>query len=778
MKKRVLITLSLLMSFSFLNAQIISQVVETNKGSQPKLIEIYNNTGSTMTFSNANPLKVYYRANGGSESVKENITTGSLAPGAVLVLGPASSVDSGVWKTQVQANNPNVYYIDETWYFNGNDQIRLEYDGSTTDTFGRVVGNSSYSSYGGVSANNANVSRRLGHYAGDTDYWAATQSGTDNISLYWEETVDFPSGYPTTSDYAAALVGVGVPPANYLYDSDGNWNSWNSGTSAMDTSTSPSSTGSESIIVGSGSYSISATGSSFANVQVNAGATFNVDAGKELSVSGRLVNNGGTINLNSDSNEFSSLILSNSAVGNVVYNRWVNGIPSNPTSTANDSNPGWDLIGSPLLSATVAGNSFAQNGSYYAFQPYDNSDDSWTSTTTSGNINTSTAVGYSAATTSAGTVAFTGSPSLAVNTEINITETISSGGTQWNLVSNPFPNYISLNGPANTSSSSSSAFLWYNTNGDNDVLGYTDSEEAIWYWDGTDYITINSSSTAKVWAAPGQAFFVSSKAGGGTLSFRNGNIATVATVFANGGTSGDDFISGDTMDPTSAELFLSINNNNSFYHTEIYFNDNGTDQLDAGYDSRTFPSASNAIYTRLIEDDEGINMSIQTLNFDEINNKVIPLGINAEAGTEATISISHNTTNPSTYVYLEDALEGTFTNLKETDFVITPDSNLEGVGRFFIHTTASTMSNEDASTNLLNVFKLDRNNFITVEGLSTESNQTNLKLYNILGKEILSTTLLNNTNTQTISTEGLSTGIYVVKLESGNNLLTKKLIIK
>ena len=96
------------------------------------------------------------------------------------------------------------------------------------------------------------------------------------------------------------------------------------------------------------------------------------------------------------------------------------------------------------------------------------------------------------------------------------------------------------------------------------------------------------------------------------------------------------------MDPTSAELFLSIDNNNSIYHTEIYFNDNGTDQLDAGYDSRTFPSASNAIYTRLIEDDEGINMSIQTLNFDEINNKVIPLGINAEAGEEAIISISHN----------------------------------------------------------------------------------------------------------------------------------------
>ena len=232
------------------------------------------------------------------------------------------------------------------------------------------------------------------------------------------------------------------------------------------------------------------------------------------------------------------------------------------------------------------------------------------------------------------------------------------------------------------------------------------------------------------------------------------------------------------MDPTSAELFLSINKNNSNYFTEIYFNENGTDLVDGGYDTRTFPSASNAIYTRLLEGDEGTNLAIQTLNFEEVNNKVIPLGINSEAGTEATISISEHTTNPSTYVYLEDAMEGTFTNLKETDFVITPDSDLQGVGRFFIHTSSTTMSNDDVSTNLLNVFKLSNNNFITVEGLATESNQTNLKLYNLLGKEVLSTTLLNNTNTQTISTDGLSAGIYVIKLESGNNLLTKKLIIK
>ena len=42
----------------------------------------------------------------------------------------------------------------------------------------------------------------------------------------------------------------------------------------------------------------------------------------------------------------------------------------------------------------------------------------------------------------------------------------------------------------------------------------------------------------------------------------------------------------------------------------------------------------------------------------------------------------------------------------------------------------------------------------------------------------MDTTLDNNTNTQMISTNGLSTGIYILKLVSAENQLTKKLIIK
>ena len=67
---------------------------------------------------------------------------------------------------------------------------------------------------------------------------------------------------------------------------------------------------------------------------------------------------------------------------------------------------------------------------------------------------------------------------------------------------------------------------------------------------------------------------------------------------------------------------------------------------------------------------------------------------------------------------------------------------------------------------------------ILLEGLATQSTSTQVSLYNILGTKVMDTTLDNNTNTQMISTNGLSTGIYVIKLESGQSQLTKKLIIK
>ena len=478
--------------------------------------------------------------------------------------------------------------------------------------------------------------------------------------------------------------------------------------------------------------------------------------------------NSGSISLTSDSNEFSTLKLNGtytkSGSGTVSYGRSVSGVNTN-----------WDLIGPPTSNTSASGfitvnGDLADNAGDYGIGPYNNDLNTWTTwssadATSYGDLISGTGYQMASSGGDGSAMEFTGdiqAGSVTVSV-INNDAANSNAGTRFNLVANPYPSFINANSNGGTNN-----FIGVNGSAGNSVL-MSGAFNCLYAWGGSSYTTINQASSA-TYIAPGQGFMIAAE------STSSANLSFTANMQTTSGV--DDFISGDAADPDRAELFININQNELDRHTEIYFLENTTDGLDVGYDAGTISLANNMIYSRLVTNDEGINMSIQSLNFSEISDKVISLGINAEAGDEAIISITNNTTNPSTYVYLEDALEGTFTDLKETNFVITPDSDLEGVGRFFIHTSSTTMSNEDTSTNLLNVFKLDRNNFITIEGLATQSNNTDLKLYNILGSEVLSTRLGTNMNTQSISTNGLAAGIYVVKVQSGNNLITKKLIIK
>ena len=57
-----------------------------------------------------------------------------------------------------------------------------------------------------------------------------------------------------------------------------------------------------------------------------------------------------------------------------------------------------------------------------------------------------------------------------------------------------------------------------------------------------------------------------------------------------------------------------------------------------------------SVFTRLVEGDQGVDLSIQALAYSEMWDKVIPLGINALGGEEMTISISHRTTPADQYL--------------------------------------------------------------------------------------------------------------------------------
>jgi hypothetical protein len=499
------------------------------------------------------------------------------------------------------------------------------------------------------------------------------------------------------------------------------------------------------------------------NITVASGKSFTIEKTGAVTMSGNF-SNAGTFILNSDSDEFSSLIIGGSVTGNITYNRYVNSVGTNE----------WDLIGAPVSGQSI--NSFvtantstlATNGATKAIGYYNNTDNTWTNYTTStivGAGNFPLGKGFQMATNANGTgiLSFTGAP-----TATNQTWTIidndaanSGAGTRWNLVANPFPSYIY----GNANADSSHNFLTVNS----DKLN--DSYEAIYGYDadGSGYTVYNNTSAA-LRLAPGQAFMVASdNAENDTISFTTAMRTT---------TGGDDLIVGrDPID--SFELVLKLYEGDSeIDHTKFYFGDGLSLNLDPGYDAGHFNQGA-SLMSRLVEEDEGVGLVINAMGIDSANDVVIPIELNREAGNNFRISIGTFNIDTAIKVYLEDNVQETMTLLNDQDFELTAENELNGIGRFFIHLTETVLSIDDKiETNYLNVFIADVNNFITVEGLANQSNGTKLRLYTIRGKEVIFTTLNNTNNKQIISTQGLSTGIYIVKLESGNILLTKKIFIK
>ena len=702
----------------------ISEVMYNSSGTDDEWIEIYNGSGVDVDISN---WTVGMNTSGNSEYSGDTFTfpnSTTITDGEYITLALGSNGD-GVF------NNDNPFTPDfnnlsmpDFLVANTNDTDNLANDGGfivlRPDDFDTVS---------------------IVHY----DH---TQSGTNGSGYTYENKVPDFNNQVSTSDtgtWQSSFITGGSPKIKAAQI-------WNSSLGSSDNLT----------ILDKENIFVAVQDGNINDITINSGGFLSIlrNSSSSLTVANDFTNNG-TVTLYSDADEFASIIVGGTASGNIVYKRYVNTVGTDE----------WDLIGSPVDGLSIS--SFASTndsplatgggsgGNQYAIGYYDNAADDWTNytTTTIGDAgNFDIGKGYQMATDSGATMTFTGTIATSDQTQSIINNHGNGSGRRWNLVANPYPSYLN----ANTNAHATNNLLSVNSS-------VIDSNYLAVYGydaDGSGYTIYNNTSGA-TYIAPGQGFMISaSSSSAADLSF------TEAMQTTSGG---DDFISGDVMENTEVVVKL-FNGDNELDSTKIFFDEGLTLGLDPGYDAGHFDDNA-PIITRLIEDDEGYGMAINAMGLDAMENAVIPLVINQSAGQEFRINL-HTATIPDPNVYLEDVEEGTFTNLYEGDFVYTPTSDLSGVGRFFIHMTADTMSNGEVSTSMLNAYKEIDASYITVEGLATQSNETNVRLFNILGREVLSTTLNNNMGTQTISTVGLSAGIYVIELESGSDRLTKKLLIQ
>ncbi|MBC3846765.1 discoidin domain-containing protein [Winogradskyella echinorum] len=495
-----------------------------------------------------------------------------------------------------------------------------------------------------------------------------------------------------------------------------------------------------------------------------------VEPGAGLTINSGVTVSANTTTLKSTSVLYSSLIADGTIEGEVKYERFVN---------ANSG--GNDLISPPLAgqswedflnldnNATDLLNNGGINPTTYAFGPFDKTVDGYVNYTNAqtdlDNLNLVSGRGYRAATQAGTNLTFAGSvPTTSI--DVNILDT-GAAFPDWNLIGNPYPSYLDMDLflnyvlDANTDPVTTNLSILEDISGIYGYLGNGTSNK----W---GIITLANASNQLM--APGQGFFVAAN----DAYVNDYNIVFDPSMRAIG--VDDDFIAGRSTNILTY-LKLNLGTSNEDYTTEFYFNDNASKGLDRGYDGKILGNVAPnfAIYSHLVEDNNGLPIALQALNPLDLVNTVIPLGVNSNQGEQITFSISETTLPSNVEVYLEDNVTNTITLLNSGDYTITPSSNLNGTGRFYLRVTSSILSVGQNELDYIQIYTTTSPKSLVLKGQLNAD--CRVSLYDIQGRLVLNESINHLETSNTIDISMIGSGVYFVKVFNDNQSKTQKIII-
>ncbi len=480
------------------------------------------------------------------------------------------------------------------------------------------------------------------------------------------------------------------------------------------------------------------------DLTIKSGATLEIDG--SVTLKSLTVESGGSAIVNSGK----SLIISGTSSGDITYNRSL--------GTTN-----WYLVSSPVSGETIqdliTNHTFATGTSpNIGLAPYDNSqadpNNRWDyqEATSTGPLNSGT--GYSVKLATVGAISFTGSMPTGDFDALNLTDNSGGSGNAFNLMGNPYPSFIASNANANT------------TNNILDINSSLLTEKTIWLWDqsASSYNPFNEAGT--VYIAPGQGFFVS--ASGGTTTF-------AITKVMQSHQSPDSFQRDASTRP---EIQLVMTDGTTTRDTDIFYISGTTTGFDNGYDSSIFGGVANnfTIYTHAVANGLGRDLGIQSLPDNDYENMVIPVGVNAAAGTSLSFTANVQNLPENLKVFLEDTQTNTFTQLNVTngEYSLTLNSDMNGISRFYIHATSQTLSVADMNLDQISIYTTEDNSILNIVGLN--DGKASIRLFDLTGKRILDSSFQSN-RVNTITLPEVYSGIYIVQLKSDSGSLNKKIVI-
>lgn len=511
-------------------------------------------------------------------------------------------------------------------------------------------------------------------------------------------------------------------------------------------------------------YPLLTTYTSCEDLQIESGASLMLEAASSMTVHGQLVNDG-TLEIHSDGTGTGSLIVGGQASGQVSYQSYL---------TADQ----WHIFSPPLSGQSITsflGNdlnqiSYSDQHGVYGFTDYNELTNSWNgffSNSTGGDLMSGKAY-LMRRDDPDGTVTSTGE---LVDSDLLLG--VTANGNGWNAVGNPFTSAIGVTSDATTATNFLTAnldqldpnysvlYLW------DEVEGYNGTQNNYKVIGNSGYIDLKSYPELDMdYLQAGQGFLIKSAEGGGSLLFSK-KIQTHQNGIP---------VLKSTQESWDGFKLVALNGDRR-ESTTICFHQEMSLGLDPSYDAGLLNSKPEfSIYTRLLEEDQGINFKIQCLP-DQVKNEVeIPVGMDLEAGGEVTFFTEGVILPEQHQIFLEDRMLGVMTDIssRESSYEILVQEGAVGTERFFLHlrnTTSSRSDNEQFQDP--GYYAYYHQQFFTIMGMVEEGALA--LLYDMGGRNV-GTYKLQKGDRHQLPVSMLRNGLYLITVIDGAKRYTLKIV--
>jgi len=475
------------------------------------------------------------------------------------------------------------------------------------------------------------------------------------------------------------------------------------------------------------------------NLTVESGATLTVDAGEALTVNGDLSNEGSLL-IKADITGIGSLITEGTVTGNGAFQmeQYLTG------AGGGTPNGLFYYVSNPATGATAESYDVASGNKLWIA---DETTQSYPQITNGATVLNPTQ-GYVARMGSTETITLTGTSFNTGNqiaTSLTRTETTATN-RGYNLIGNPYPSTVSWDAATKTNLETT---LWYRTHQGTTML--YDTYNAI----GGIGTNNNLGGAVNGAIPPTQAFWVRVPTDGlsGQLDFTNamrshGTLAGIYKTEAEEGT-----------------VRIALSNETNSDEAIVSFNAAALDTYD-DFDSQKFWASLSIpqLYTSVGTDTLVINGLFST-----VTNPVVDLGMKLPAQGNYTLDATSITVVRES-VYLEDRMLSIFQDLNtESTYVFTSDAGNVS-SRFALHFGLSITDIDEVANNI-GVYAADRQINVLLQGLQSGT----IQVMDMAGRLIHTQSIISD---RTVIDMNSASGIYVVKVETSAQTITKKISIQ